>query len=1215
MGVVYEAIDREHDGRIAIKTFRPIARDAVLRLKQEFRALRDVHHPNLIRLGELVEDRGQWFFTMELIDGLDFVRHVRRGSAANVSASLARAATVDLVSGPPVIVKGMSAFGSLDEGKLRTALPQLVAGLDALHSAGKVHRDIKPSNVLVTREERVVILDFGLAHDMSRGDETRSGRVVGTIAYMAPEQGAGKSVDAAGDWYAVGVLLYEALTGKLPFEGPAMKVLAEKQKRAPAPPSKIAAGVSPDLDALCIDLLQPLPDARPTGGEILDRLRVRRARRRARTSPDHLFVGRDAQLADLSTAFDQAALRSVVALVHGESGVGKSLLVRQFTEKIAESRAEVLALHGRCYERESVPYKAFDGIIDDLTRFLATLDRDELDDLLPDSIARAAQLFPVLRSIDLIARTSRPEDVLDPQQQRALLFAAVRELFVALARRYRLILTVDDLQWTDSESLALMRELLRAPAAPPILYLATLRATEVAPVAIADIEKAVALAGNVHEVVLGALSTAAGEELVAKLVAQLGVRSPVAARAIVDEARGHPLFIQELLHHIPDTSAAPAATHLDEAIMSRVGRLPSEQRSMLEIVTVAGRPLPQSTIARAADLDFGVFAAHVDELRAANLIRSSGTRRSDAVESYHDRIRLAVLAQLTAAERRAIHRQLAIALEAGLHADPETLALHWREAGAPERAVSYVLLAAEQAVVAVAFGRAARLYRMAIELGIPSADDRRRIAVLLADALAHDGQSAAAAEAYLAAVAEHPDQRRLLTQRAAEQLLRAGHINEGIAHVRTVLADMGMWLPKRPRGALLSLLYQRAAVRLRGLRYKERSADDIQPDQLERIDACWAVALLGFVDTLRGADFGARHLRLALAAGEPRRLARALAVEAVYAVNIAHGYEPRAHELLAMARQLADKSESAYADAFVLGASSVVEHALGNFREARDKAERAERRFRQSCTGVAWELDLTQLIALMCLLYEGKLLEMERRIAPILEEAQARGDLFCVSSVQVIIKFRTHLFRGQPDVARQVATDAMARWDQEGFQLQHRHALLAHAEIDLYLGRGRDAYDRFERSWRALERSLLLEAQQQRLELFDARARAALAAARERDADTRALLAVAERHATRIERDRMPWAAALAALTRAGIAERRGEAETAVTRLHDAVEKLDAAGLELHAAVGRRILGQRLGGHEGDTMRSRADAWLDGAQIEDVDRMTAMIAPGFGAGS
>src|SRR6185436_11983547 len=114
-------------------------------------------------------------------------------------------------------------------GKLRAAIAQLAAALRTLHAHGLVHRDVKPHNVLVTPAGRVVLLDFGLVAGVAQSESN----VVGTPAYMAPEQGMLQEVGPAADWYGVGALLYEALTGELPFQGGPLQVLMAKQHQLP----------------------------------------------------------------------------------------------------------------------------------------------------------------------------------------------------------------------------------------------------------------------------------------------------------------------------------------------------------------------------------------------------------------------------------------------------------------------------------------------------------------------------------------------------------------------------------------------------------------------------------------------------------------------------------------------------------------------------------------------------------------------------------------------------------------------------------------------------------------------------------------------------------------------------------------------------------------------------------------------------------------------
>src|SRR5262249_23812853 len=174
MGAVYEALDREQNARVALKTLLKLTPDAIGLFKREFRALQDVRHPNLVSLGELFDVNGSWFFTMELVEGTDFLSWVRPGWDEPP---------------PDRLTSGVwSPRGRLDVERLRAALVQLARGLGALHAAGKVHRDIKPSNIRVTPAGRVALLHFRLLAQTDAQGRSSWGSGGGTPVFLAPEQ-------------------------------------------------------------------------------------------------------------------------------------------------------------------------------------------------------------------------------------------------------------------------------------------------------------------------------------------------------------------------------------------------------------------------------------------------------------------------------------------------------------------------------------------------------------------------------------------------------------------------------------------------------------------------------------------------------------------------------------------------------------------------------------------------------------------------------------------------------------------------------------------------------------------------------------------------------------------------------------------------------------------------------------------------------------------
>jgi len=1324
MGVVYEAFDRERDERVALKTILRLDASTLYRFKNEFRSLADLTHPSLVRLYELFSEGNQWFFTMELVEGVSFLefvcpdptlpaddaldqtdageadRSTQRDSVpeaipadgsnphtapadAESTASLGSTATSDADlefsldqtdpmepgasrlastkldpegtpppsagsaapestargSGsespvpstkvePAAMIQapeaGRPAVGRPDYARLREALRQLAEVLNELHAQGRLHRDIKPSNVLVTRSGRVVLLDFGLSTELeARADpETTEGHVVGTVPYMAPEQAAGCAVTAASDWYAVGVMLYRALTGRLPHEGRVLEILMEKQRTDPPRPAALSRDVPEELDRLCMDLLARDPVERPSGEEILRRLGGVAGEASRLATQRRLFVGRESQLAALSAAFaDMCQGQTVSVFVHGRSGVGKSSLIQRFLEGLFE-RGEAVILAGRCYEQESVAYKAVDTLIDALSRYLRRLSRREADALMPRDVSTLAQVFPVLRRVEAVAEAPlRPHVVPDQLELRRRAFAALRELVARVGDRRPLVLAIDDLQWGDLDSALLLSDLLRPPDPPVLLLLASYR-SEYATFSpflrvLLEPESDGSAPRDHREVALEPLTLAEGRELALRLIGQDDPAAVALAETIVRESGGSPYFVYELVEYLNEggdlSEGGTLSTNvsLDSVLGRRIGRLPQEAATLLEVLAVAGQPLRQAIACRAAGLGAVGFSG-LALLRGQHLVRGTGSGSLDEVETYHDRIRETVLNHLDAERRRELNQRLARELEEAGGADPETLGVHFEGAGDLAKAGHYYGLAADEASEALAFDRAVKLYRRALELGPGDPAAARRIRARLGDALANVGRGVEAAHEYQEA-AVGADQLELieLQRRAAYQFLVSGHIDEGLSAFGAILDRVGLSLPPTPRRALFRLLLSRARLRLRGLGFRERTTAQVPGEKLELIDISRSVAVgISVVDVIRGADYQTRSLLLALEAGEPLRIALALGWEAVHVACQGRPAWRRTERLVAAAGALAQRLGHPHALGMASLSAGAAEFLIGRYRWALESLNRAEAIFRERCTGVIWELDTARIFGLWSLFYLGRLAELGARCQEIFQEARERGDRYMVATPGSFVGTVVRLAEDDVDGARRFAREALGQWSHQGFHIQHLNFYYGSLYIDLYAGDAAGAWRRITETGPLLESSLLLRIQQVRADVIQHTGRCAVAMAAV-SADPKPLLRLAEKSARRLAHQQTPWTGALAQLIKAGVASVRGDASRAERLLADAVERFDSADIGLFAASARRQLGQLRGGDEGRVLIEGADAWMHAQSIRNPSRMASCLAPGF----
>lgn len=1177
-GDVFVAYDQVLGTEVALKVLHRLGPEAVLSFKNEFRRLSDVRHPNLVRLGELFEEGGQFFFSMELLSGVDLWTWVRDDRQA----------------------------AQLDEGRLRDALLQLCTGLSALHASGLVHRDLKPDNIRVQADGRVVIFDFGLVFAFDREGGEPATLPSGTAVYMAPEQAVAGRAGPEVDMYSVGIILFELLTGHLPFMGSSTKILLDKSQVDPPRAKERSLRVAPDLDRLCFELMARDPALRPTAQAVLSRLgHLLPASTSLRPDEDRSFVGREKELTDL-LAVARAAFAGTreLVLIEGESGVGKTALLRELLGRLRGEHRDLVVLRGRCHPREQLRFNALDELLDELSTYLSGLSAERLATILPERSALLVDLFPVLGRVPGLSerKVSRPPRGVERHE----VFLLLVDLLTRLARGGPLVLVIDDLHWGDDDSLSLLRVLGDLLVDVPLLLVWSLRGLEQLGGEHGARLRALAQRPHTTRFKLTPLSECDARALGALLLRTAPDDPRV--QSLAQEALGHPLFLTELAEHT-QVGAAPAPQgqiDLDAMLSQRIAKLLADSRLTLELISVAGAPVSAGTLALALRSE-GLDAALAD-LRIARFVRDT---RGGALICYHDRIREAVLSRLTGAERAALHRRLALAYERTPEVDPAVVADHWLATTDPGRAASWLMRAADSCVARGAFERAAGLYERLLEFDDVEADERHRLELAFAESLAGAGRCAEAARVLLRAlVRAGSEERSELSRLAAQRLLQAAEVEAGVAAARDALELVGLSLATGTATALLRLGVNRAMLTFAGLDAAPPERDTSTDLTRTQLDTLWRLAQpLGWADLLSAADVAAQHVRLARKTGERRHLALALSAESVFAC-MADPESDRSAVFMARADELVQPLSAPD----VRGYHAMAQGQLAFFRWDLPDAERlllrAEQCFHDECPAEAWLLTNARSVLLGVWLGLGAHKRLAQRTDAWLSHAHAVGDRFALASIGVIgFGFLRHLMRDAPDEASHEVRSAMQPWSGTRFGIQHFGEAIAEHSIRLATQAGPVTHAYWESVWPRFQRSFILRLTFVREVVLVARARACLLAAATSSARERKRWVVAARSfVQQAGLGRTRFGRATIAQSEAELALLEGKQEDALRHAREAQRHYG----EAHH-FGGRLLDYTVGRIEGgDAGRARSESvlrWLSAEGWSRPEQCVQLFAP------
>ena len=769
---VYLSTDTTTGAEVALALYDTVGVGAAIqaRARREAEAMRKLgDHAHVVTVLDTGEDDGNPFIVSSYMPGGDVQgmlaaagRHLEVSRAVEIAADVTRA-------------------------------------LEHAHARGIVHRDLKPANVWIDDDGHARLGDFGLATTEARS-RVSGGTLVGTVAYLPPEQAIGQATGPKSDLYSLGALLYEMLTGQPPFPGDdAVSIISQHLHADPVPPSRHNPEVPEALDRVVLVLLAKQPEDRPANatearGQILaameeqpDEAAEARPANPLESLAGGVFVGREHELEQLREAVDGGLSgRGSLQLLVGEPGIGKTRAAEELATYARVSGARVY--WGRCREDEGAP--AYWPWVQAIRGYARDADPVALAWQLGGGAAEVAQLIPeVAEKLDI-----EPGERADSEEARFRLFDSVTSLLLAAARDRPLVIVLDDLHWADEPSLLLLRFATRELASSGLLILGTYRDVEL---------------GRHHPLarVLGEISGIEGSGRIP--LRGLGVGAveryiemtsgapspPGLAEAVQEQTDGNPFFVGEVVRLLASEGKLTGASSVAElqipqgvreVVGRRLDRLSEQTNDALRIAAVIGRDFDGDLVARVARQSREELMKAAREAIAERLV----TEVEDERFSFaHALVRDTLYEELSPPKRSALHEATGLAIEQICGGNVEErlgeLAHHFLAAaprGDLAKAIDYAQQAGAQDMEQLAYEDAVDVYGRALEvlelMEEPDEALRCRLLLLLGGA---EAKSARVADA------------RAAFERAAESARRLGDDDSlvGAAIGIAVLSDAG----------------------------------------------------------------------------------------------------------------------------------------------------------------------------------------------------------------------------------------------------------------------------------------------------------------------------------------------------------------------------------------------------------------------------------------
>jgi class 3 adenylate cyclase len=736
---VFLARDTRLDRDVAVAIIKTEGLDeaGLSRVKREAQAMARLgDHPHIVTIHDIGEENGQPYIVSQYMAGGELTDLLKE--AENRRLSLNEALRIS--------------------NEVRLAL-------EHAHGKGIIHRDLKPANIWLTQDGTAKLGDFGLAVALDRSRLTLEGTMVGTVAYMPPEQALGRQPDARSDLYSLGCVLYEMLTGRPPFLGDDnVAIISQHINTPPVAPTWHNPEIPKALESLIMRCLAKNPDERPeSAAAIPDALLAiaetaskvaEHASEQAAVNPlDRLaggvFVGRETEMDELRAGLeDSLSGRGRLLMLVGEPGIGKTRTSEELATYAALRSARVL--WGKCYEGEGAP--AYWPWVQLVRSYVFDRDPKELMSEMGPGAADIAEVVPEVRE-RLPGLPAPPQ--LEPEQARFRLFDSITTFLKNASQRQPHVLVLDDLHWADKPSLLLLQFMARELRGSRLLVLGTYRDVE--------LRRAHPLSQTLAELTREGLSQrillrGLTERDVARFIEiTAGIQPPeTLVQAVYRETEGNPFFVNEIVRLLvtdgrlehPETVTTWSVTipqGVREVIGRRLDHLSEACNQVLTMGSVIGRDFGLRTLEQVSELSRDELLEVLEEAMRARVIAEVPNR----VELYtftHALIKETLYEELSTARRVRAHRRIGEVLEEqhkdDLDSQVAALAYHFAEAaqgGDVDKAINYATRAAERAMSQLAYEESAGHYERALQV-IESREplDERAVAELqiaLAEAL------------------------------------------------------------------------------------------------------------------------------------------------------------------------------------------------------------------------------------------------------------------------------------------------------------------------------------------------------------------------------------------------------------------------------------------------------------------------------------------------